>query len=179
MKVSVPISRGIESLFGTRDENIRVLEQSLSLKTRLLNDSLEVEGEEENVTRAANILEESGVDAAVINARYAKPLDEALILHWARETNGIITAEENVRAGGFGDAVLELLADHGLAGKNLLNLAMPDEIVDHGPQATFRQMHHLDGPGIAEGAQRAIESAASAGETTEHLPTALPTLAAS
>jgi 1-deoxy-D-xylulose-5-phosphate synthase len=129
--------------------------------------------------RAANILEESGVDAAVINARYAKPLDEALILHWARETNGIITAEENVRAGGFGDAVLELLADHGLAGKNLLNLAMPDEIVDHGPQATFRQMHHLDGPGIAEGAQRAIESAASAGETTEHLPTALPTLAAS
>ena len=58
MKVSVPISRGIESLFGTRDENIRVLEQSLSLKTRLLNDSLEVEGEEENVTRAANILED-------------------------------------------------------------------------------------------------------------------------
>jgi phosphate starvation-inducible PhoH-like protein len=58
MKVSVPISRGIESLFGTRDENIRVLEESLGLKTRLLNDSLEIEGEGGNVTRAANILED-------------------------------------------------------------------------------------------------------------------------
>lgn len=58
MKVSVPISRGIESLFGTRDENIRVLEDNLNLKTRLLNDSLELEGDSEGVTRAAEILED-------------------------------------------------------------------------------------------------------------------------
>ena len=58
MKVSVPISRGIESLFGTRDENIRVLEERLGLKTRLLNDSLELEGEGDNVARAAQILED-------------------------------------------------------------------------------------------------------------------------
>ncbi len=127
--------------------------------------------------RAANILEESGVDAAVINARYAKPLDESLILHWARETNGIITAEENVRAGGFGDAVLELLADNGLADKNLLNIAMPDEIVDHGPQTTFRQIHHLDGPGIAELAQRALSKVRP--RDLAAAPVELPTLAAS
>ncbi len=58
MKVSVPISRGIESLFGTRDENIRVLEETLRLKTRLLNDSLELEGAGDDVTRAAHILED-------------------------------------------------------------------------------------------------------------------------
>lgn len=58
MKVSVPVSRGIESLFGTRDENIRLLEENLRLKTRLLNDSLELEGESENVNRAARILED-------------------------------------------------------------------------------------------------------------------------
>jgi phosphate starvation-inducible PhoH-like protein len=58
MKVSVPISRGIESLFGTRDENIRVLEAGLKLKTRLLNDSLELEGDADDVARAANILED-------------------------------------------------------------------------------------------------------------------------
>jgi phosphate starvation-inducible PhoH-like protein len=58
MKVSVPISRGIESLFGTRDENIRLLEQNLNLKTRLLNDALELEGDDDNVTRAAGILED-------------------------------------------------------------------------------------------------------------------------
>src|SRR5579884_2918217 len=58
MKASVPISRGIESLFGTRDENIRVLEDNLKLKTRLLNDAIELEGEADNVSRAASILED-------------------------------------------------------------------------------------------------------------------------
>ncbi len=58
MKVTVEISRGIESLFGTRDENIRVLEKGLDVRTRLLNDSLEIEGEERNVLRAESILED-------------------------------------------------------------------------------------------------------------------------
>jgi len=58
MKLSVQISRGIESLFGTRDENIRVLETGLNVKTHLLNDSLEIEGDEPDVVRAASILED-------------------------------------------------------------------------------------------------------------------------
>ncbi len=56
MKASVPIGRGIESLFGTRDENIKVLETGLNVKTRLLNDSLEIEGSDPDVARAGNIL---------------------------------------------------------------------------------------------------------------------------
>jgi phosphate starvation-inducible PhoH-like protein len=56
MKSNVQISRGIESLFGTRDENIRLLESSLNVRTRLLNDCLEIEGEEACVARAACIL---------------------------------------------------------------------------------------------------------------------------
>ena len=58
MKVSVQITRGIESLFGTRDENIRVLENGLHVTTSLRNDSLEIEGDEPNVIRAASILED-------------------------------------------------------------------------------------------------------------------------
>ena len=58
MKVAVHITRGIESLFGTRDENIRLIENSLSVRTRLLNDALEIEGEEPGVIRAASILED-------------------------------------------------------------------------------------------------------------------------
>ena len=58
MKVSVQISRGIESLFGTRDENIRVFETGLNVSTRLLDDALEIEGDEPNVRRAAGILED-------------------------------------------------------------------------------------------------------------------------
>ncbi len=58
MKLSVQISRGIECLFGTRDENIRLLESGLSISTRLVNDNLEVEGEESGVIRAASILDD-------------------------------------------------------------------------------------------------------------------------
>jgi len=58
MKLSVQITRGIESLFGTRDENIRVLERGLKVTTSLLQDALEIEGDEPNVIRAASILED-------------------------------------------------------------------------------------------------------------------------
>jgi phosphate starvation-inducible PhoH-like protein len=58
MKASVQISRGIESLFGTHDENIRILEGGLNVRTSLVDDSLELEGEEADVARAGNILEE-------------------------------------------------------------------------------------------------------------------------
>src|SRR5271167_3958057 len=56
MKSSVQISRGIESLFGTRDENIRLIESGLNVRTRLLQDCLEVEGDAPGVARATGIL---------------------------------------------------------------------------------------------------------------------------
>ena len=56
MKTSVRISRGVESLFGTRDENIRLIEFGLGVNTQLVDDNLEIEGEAENVLRAESIL---------------------------------------------------------------------------------------------------------------------------
>ena len=108
--------------------------------------------------RAANILDEAGIDAAVINARFAKPLDVELLADYALRTRGIITAEENVRAGGFGAGVLEALAEEGLGDRVLATLAMPDTIVDHGPQTTMRQVYGLDGPGIAAKVQELIQA---------------------
>jgi phosphate starvation-inducible protein PhoH and related proteins len=58
MKASVRISKGVESLFGTRDENIRLLESGLNINTQLVDNNLEIEGEAENVSRAENILED-------------------------------------------------------------------------------------------------------------------------
>jgi len=58
MKASVRINRGVESLFGTRDENIRLLESGLSVHTHLVDNSLEIEGEPPNVSRCENILED-------------------------------------------------------------------------------------------------------------------------
>src|SRR5579862_3131973 len=58
MKANVHISRGVESLFGTRDENIRLLESGLKVNTQLIDNTLEIEGEADAVTRAESILEE-------------------------------------------------------------------------------------------------------------------------
>src|SRR5579885_3669622 len=58
MKATVQISRGVESLFGTRDENIRVIESGLKVTTLLVDNLLEIEGEPANVSRAENILED-------------------------------------------------------------------------------------------------------------------------
>src|SRR5947209_11293550 len=58
MKSSVRISRGVESLFGTRDENIRLLESGLGINTQLVDNNLEIEGEADNVMRAERILED-------------------------------------------------------------------------------------------------------------------------
>jgi phosphate starvation-inducible protein PhoH and related proteins len=58
MKASVRITKGVESLFGTRDENIRLLESGLNVNTQLVDNDLEIEGEAENVSRAENILED-------------------------------------------------------------------------------------------------------------------------
>jgi phosphate starvation-inducible PhoH-like protein len=56
MKVNVQLTNGIESLFGTRDENIRLIESGLHVTTRLTSDSIEIEGEDDSVLRAENIL---------------------------------------------------------------------------------------------------------------------------
>src|SRR5271157_2545550 len=58
MKASVRISRGVESLFGTRDENIRLLESGLGVHAQLVDDNLEIEGEAANVARAESILQD-------------------------------------------------------------------------------------------------------------------------
>lgn len=106
--------------------------------------------------KAAAILEDGGIAATVVNARFAKPLDADLILRLARETGGIVTVEENVRAGGFGEGVLDLLGEHHIADRWLAGLGMPDRIVDHGPQSTMRKLLQLDAAGIVACARAAL-----------------------
>ena len=57
-RITLPLARGIESLFGTRDENIRLLEKNLGIRTRLLSDSMEIEGDADGVARANRILDD-------------------------------------------------------------------------------------------------------------------------
>lgn len=89
---------------------------------------------------AAAILAEQGIDLGVINARFVKPLDTETIL--AVADRPLITAEENVLAGGFGSAVLEALSDAGVSAP-VLRIGLPDAFVAHGDTNRLRDDHGL------------------------------------
>jgi 1-deoxy-D-xylulose-5-phosphate synthase len=98
---------------------------------------------------AAQELAEGGIEATVVNARFAKPLDAALILQVAEQTKRLITVEENALAGGFGSAVLQLLQSSGVTGVRVEHIGLPDEFVEQGPQALLRAKYDLDSEGIS------------------------------
>lgn len=97
---------------------------------------------------AQKILQEKGIKTALINARFIKPLDEELLLYWAKRSKLVVTVEENSAIGGFGAGVLELLQKHHLA-KDCLVLGLPDHFIDHASPKSQRAMAHLDGAGIS------------------------------
>jgi len=98
---------------------------------------------------AAETLAAEGINLAVVNARFVKPLDRELILSLACTIGALITVEENVVQGGFGTAVLELLEEEGIEGVKVLRLGYPDRYVEQGEQHELRALHGLDAPGIA------------------------------
>jgi len=100
--------------------------------------------------KATQSLSAQGIEAAVINARYVKPLDEELILDYARRTKNVVTIEEHVLMGGFGSAVLELFEAAGLTDVKVKRIGIPDEFVEHGKQNILRANYGLTAEGIIE-----------------------------
>jgi len=103
---------------------------------------------------AADRLAEEGLSCGVINARWLEPMDPRLA-QWASRYPVLVTAEENVEAGGFGSAVLEALAPLGLAGKVHLQ-ALPDQFLPHGRQAELLAQAGLDATGLAAAVRKAV-----------------------
>ncbi|MGD0021560.1 MAG: 1-deoxy-D-xylulose-5-phosphate synthase [Smithellaceae bacterium] len=97
---------------------------------------------------AAEKLCEEGLSIKVINARFIKPIDRELLLNAAATIKKIITVEENVLPGGFGSAVLELLAEEGIHGVQVKRLGIPDEFVEHATQKQLRHQYGIDEEGI-------------------------------
>ncbi len=106
---------------------------------------------------AAEMLAEEGISAAVINARFVKPLDRDLILTWTKVTGRVITIEENALMGGFGSAVLELLADEGLL-VPVKRIGLPDLFIEHGAPAILREKYGLTSAALAETAREFLSS---------------------
>jgi len=96
---------------------------------------------------AAEGLAKLGIEAAVLNPRFIRPLDGELIGHWAKNNGKIITVEDNVKRGGFGSAVLELLAQRGINAQVRL-LGLPDRFMEHGSQEQLRRQGKIDAPAI-------------------------------
>jgi 1-deoxy-D-xylulose-5-phosphate synthase len=105
---------------------------------------------------AYQILRGKGIEAAVVNGRFIKPLDVELIAGLAGRFKHIITVEENVRQGGFGSAVLECLNEEGLSGVNVRRIGIADTFVEHGPQRVLRSKYGVDATAIVTVAEQML-----------------------
>jgi len=98
--------------------------------------------------QAANKLENNGISAEVISARFIKPIDEELIVNCSKRFDYLVTLEDNCRFGGFGSRVLEVLNKHGLR-TNLNIMGLPEEFISHGSRNELLKKLGLDFESIA------------------------------
>ncbi len=104
---------------------------------------------------AAELLAQDGIEATVVNARFAKPLDEELLADVISKFGRVLTVEEGAIPGGFGDAVLEFYHQRpSLKEPKIRIIGLPDEFVEHGPQPLWRDRFNLSAEGIVREVQR-------------------------
>ncbi len=90
-----------------------------------------------------------GYHCSLVNARFVKPIDEELLTELSMKHKLVVTIEENVRAGGYGEKVQEFISDHRLP-LHTLTIAIPDEYVEHGNVNVLRKEVKMDTDAITE-----------------------------
>ncbi len=98
---------------------------------------------------AAKILREQGIEVALFNPRFVKPLDEEILLAAANHYKGIVTIEDHVLVGGFGASILELFNSNNIEAP-LCRIGLPDESIRHGKRCKILSCYQMDARGIAE-----------------------------
>jgi len=98
--------------------------------------------------KAAADLDERGITAGVVNARWVKPLDPRIV-EWAGPVRHVITLEDNVISGGFGAAVMETFAQAGLV-KNVTNIGVPDHFLPFGSASDVMESVGMDADSVVE-----------------------------
>lgn len=96
----------------------------------------------------ADMLAGKGIDVTVVNARFAKPLDENLIMKVVRKHQIVLTVEDHTEVGGFGSAILELLVDKGINTQNVQKMGIPDRFIEQGSRDIILKTLNLDAEGI-------------------------------
>jgi 1-deoxy-D-xylulose-5-phosphate synthase len=100
--------------------------------------------------KAAQDLAPLGIDAAVVNSRFVKPLDRDLLRQLVARIPNLITVEDHAVTGGFGSAVLEFLADEGLGDIRVKRMGVPDRFIPHGTQDELRKLCGFDKDAITQ-----------------------------
>jgi 1-deoxy-D-xylulose-5-phosphate synthase len=106
---------------------------------------------------AAGELAADGISVALLNARFAKPLDQLRIVDLARRCGAVVTVEEHGGQGGFGSAVLECLSAAGIVGRTRC-LAVGDQMIEQGDPKAQRAVLGLDSAGIARAVRELLDS---------------------
>ncbi|MEN6520452.1 MAG: 1-deoxy-D-xylulose-5-phosphate synthase [Armatimonadota bacterium] len=106
---------------------------------------------------AAETLEKDGYNVEVINARFVKPLDEKAILDAAERCKRLVIVEDNTTLGGFGSAILELLASKGIVASVKL-LGMGDKFIEHGSVRSLKRILGLNAEGIVNTAREMLQT---------------------
>lgn len=107
---------------------------------------------------AAQKLREQGIESMVINARWMKPLDRDAVLDAMQTCRAMITIEENVQSGGFGEAVRRTMGEHDLGHLPLAVMALPDAFIEHGAQPIIRTENGLSAEAVVEKAVEIVRS---------------------
>jgi 1-deoxy-D-xylulose-5-phosphate synthase len=105
---------------------------------------------------AAELLAERGLDVTVADARFAKPLDAALLARLASTHDLLVTVEEGVLPGGFGSGVWEALSETGDDVPRILRIGLPDRYVTHGSPKLLHEEVGFTGEAIAERIEAAV-----------------------
>ena len=106
---------------------------------------------------AADILAREGVQVTVVNARFAKPLDERTILDVIEKSPATLTVEDGSLAGGLGSAIAELVCDRGIPAGRVRRLGIPDRFIEHGRREELLALLGLDVAGIAAAFREALQ----------------------
>jgi len=115
---------------------------------------------------AAEMLARNGISAAVVNARFVKPIDRDLILPLIQHIGKVVTVEEHTLSSGFGSAIAEMLVqeaatpgrgDAGTVAPSLLSLGIPDKFIEHGDRDQLLQINGLTSDGISQSVLQMLE----------------------
>jgi len=109
--------------------------------------------------KAAALIEKEGIPCGVVNMRFVKPIDKALLNELRQQTPNFVTIEENVLAGGFGSAVMEAMEGTDV---RIHRIGIADKFIEHGPQNVLRDMCGLSPEKIAQSTLEFLRSSKAA-----------------